>query len=166
MGVASFALKAADGMTPADVAKQMLGKVDQAADDAMKLAGNHAKTLISSEGARHFIRARKTRKPVHLSAKLGPHSKKQAIVYGTPTGFWTIVDKGSKRHRIERKFKGSGKKRYAQLLRTPYGPRPYVLHPGHGPQGHPWDKAMVKVNAMPQSVFEPAIDKAFASIWD
>jgi hypothetical protein len=161
----SGALRAFDGMTVPDLASKMVGNLDKAVEGCMVAGGKKARDIIAAEGGHHFIRVGKTRKPIHLTAKLGPHSKKQAIVYGTPAGFWMIVDKGSKKHRIERKFGGKGKNKYARLLRTPYGPRPYVLHPGHGALGHPWDKAMVKVNAMPQSVFDPSIVSAFKDIW-
>jgi hypothetical protein len=33
------------------------------------------------------------------------------------------------------------------------------------PSGHPWALAMIKVQRIPQSVFEPSTTKAFAAIW-
>lgn len=160
----SATLRALDGMTPADLAYAMKGKVDTAAADCMKAATGEALDYVNTAGRRHFIRNRK-RNPVRLGAKLGPHSSKQAIIYGVPAGFWTIVEKGSKPHRIERRLAGRGSNRRAQLLSTPYGPRPYVLHPGHGTQGHPWEIAMTRVNHIPPSTFEPSLTKAFKGIF-
>jgi hypothetical protein len=159
-------LRAADGMTVGDLAGRMRAKMEGLADDCMLAAGTHARTIVAVEGAHHYVRARKTRRVIRLGAKLGPHSHKQAIVYGIPAGFWAIVEQGSTRTwRIERKLLGRGRNRRAQLISTPYGPRPYVIRHGMKPSGHPWALAMIKVQRIPQSVFEPSTTKAFAAIW-
>lgn len=165
MSVRGVILRAADGMTVPELAAQMKAKAKEAADDAILAAGKHARVLIANEGARHFVRARRTRKPIRLGAKLGPRTSKQIYVDASPKGFWVIIEKGSKFHRIERRFTGSGRNRRARLLRTPYGPRPYVLHPGHRSIAHPWEQAMMKVRTMPATVFEPSIDKAFKGLF-
>lgn len=162
----SAALRALDGMTVPELATKMVGNLDTAMDGCMLAGGKKARDFIANRGHRYIVRARRTRRPIHLGAKLGPHSKKQAIVYGTPAGFWAIVNTGSHRTwRIERKLAGRGKNRRAQLVSTPYGPRPYVIRHGQRPTGQPWAEAMADVAKMPQSVFDPSIVSAFKDIW-
>lgn len=91
-------------------------------------------------------------------------------VRGIPEGFWVIVEYGSARHlmttRGERTTR-SGRKvmgKYAKgkTLRLfseghsfsdlkplgnqagGFGPYQWVMHPGHGPQGRPWESAMAE----------------------
>lgn len=142
----------------------MKANLSAARDGCVKAAGVEARRIVVAEGRQFHVRTR-ARKPIPLGAKLSTTTAKRALVEGSPQGFWSIINVGSKRHRIERKLKGSGKKRRAQLLRTPYGPRPYVLHPGHSAVGHPWNAAMHRVDRMPQSIYEPSIEKAFSQIW-
>ncbi len=91
-------------------------------------------------------------------------------VRGIPEGFWVIVEYGSPRHlitsrgervtRTGRKVSGkySASKRLrlfgeghtfsdlkplsAQRRGGSFGPYQWVMHPGHGPQGRPWENAM------------------------
>jgi hypothetical protein len=163
----SAVLRALDGMTVPELATKMVGNLDKAVEGCMHAAGIKARDIVAGEGHHFYVRARRTRKVIRLGAKLGPHSKKQAIVYGVPAGFWAIVNTGSKRTwRIERKLLGRGRNnRRAQLLSTPYGPRPYVIRHGQRPTGYPWTIAMAKVDRMPQSVFDPSIVSAFKDIW-
>jgi hypothetical protein len=164
----SATLRAFDGQTIPELAAAMKANLAGAAHDCMVAAGKEATRIVADEGHHFYIRARKTRKPIHLGAKLGPHSAKAAIVYGIPAGFWAIVEEGSHRTwRIERKLLGRGKNRRAQLLgrKDVFGPVPYVIRKGQRPVGHPWAKAMIRVNRMPDGLFEPSVTKAFAGIW-
>ena len=163
--------RALDGMTVPELASKMVGNLDKATEGSMLAGGQWARKVIAEEGHPFYVRARarkgsQDRRPIHLGAKLGPHSSKQAIVYGIPAGFWAIVNEGSPRTwRIERKLLGRGRSRRAQLLSTPYGPRPYVIRVGQRPVGHPWATAMVKVDRMPQEIMDPSIVTAFKDLW-
>jgi hypothetical protein len=94
----------------------------------------------------------------------------RGAVRGIPEGFWAIVQQGSFRHIItSRKGRGGVQRQLRsgrqaarflsvgattkriqrgqslgrlQPVRTPYGPRQFVNHPGHGPIGDPWGKSM------------------------
>lgn len=94
----------------------------------------------------------------------------RGAVRGIPEGFWQIVVNGSFPHiiaaRKDRQGKGrttrSGREVSRKLtfgqqtrrlqrgeglgvlapIRTPYGPRQYVMHPGHGQIADPWSGAM------------------------
>ncbi len=96
----------------------------------------------------------------------------RGAVRGIPEGFWVIVEEGSYQHIITsrkgrdgttgltRKNKakaralgiGATTRRIQrgqslgrlQPVRTPYGPRQFVNHPGHGPIGNPWGDAMAE----------------------
>lgn len=92
-------------------------------------------------------------------------------VRGVPPGFWAIVEDGSRPHVIStrrvrgkevRYTKGGAVRRNMGIstqtrrlmagkglgslvpVRTPYGPRQWVMHPGHGPIGKPWAASMVR----------------------
>jgi len=94
----------------------------------------------------------------------------RGAVRGIPEGFWAIVQEGSFKHVITSRKNRQGQGRttrsgrqvdrfmtFGQVtrsiqkgkslnklrpVRTPYGPRQYVIHPGHGPIGDPWGKSM------------------------
>jgi|APFre7841882793_1041355.scaffolds.fasta_scaffold14204_2 hypothetical protein len=91
----------------------------------------------------------------------------RGAVFGIPEGFWAIVEHGSGDHIIvSRQLRNarttkSGKvrtsigartvsrrieqgKSFADVrpVRTPYGPRQFVHHPGHRPIGSPWERSM------------------------
>jgi hypothetical protein len=94
----------------------------------------------------------------------------RGAVRGIPEGFWVIVQEGSYRHVITSRKNRQGQGRttrkgrqvdrfmtFGQVtrsiqkgaslnklrpVRTPYGPRQYVIHPGHGQIGNPWRKSM------------------------
>lgn len=100
----------------------------------------------------------------------GDFNKPVGQVRGIPEGFWEIVEHGSSPHlivsnkgrggvgrttrsgRAAAKFMTSSQvlRRFAtgdslgalQPLRTPYGPRQFVHHPGHGSIGRPWAESM------------------------
>lgn len=82
-------------------------------------------------------------------------------VRGVPGGFWHIVHYGSDPHFISREVTRSGRRQSIRRsvtvgfgkkkgslgalapIRTPYGPRQFAFHPGHGTIGRPWDAAMM-----------------------
>lgn len=92
------------------------------------------------------------------------------MVRGTPEGFWHIVQYGSGPHLITatkgrggvgrvtrsgrvasrfytptqtlRRFGGGDSLGALQPIRTPYGPRQFAFHLGHGTIARPWDAAM------------------------
>lgn len=91
----------------------------------------------------------------------------RGAVFGIPEGFWAIVEHGSDDHIIvsrqlrKAQTTRSGKVRTSigartvsrrleqgksfsdvRPVRTPYGPRQFVHHPGHRPIGSPWERAM------------------------
>jgi len=91
----------------------------------------------------------------------------RGAVFGIPEGFWAIVEHGSDDHIIvsrqlrKARTTRSGKVRTSigartvfrrleqgksfsdvRPVRTPYGPRQFVHHPGHRPIGSPWERAM------------------------
>ena len=91
----------------------------------------------------------------------------RGAVFGIPEGFWAIVEHGSDDHIIvsrqlrRARTTRSGKVRTSigartvsrrleqgksfsdvRPVRTPYGPRQFVHHPGHRPIGSPWERAM------------------------
>lgn len=160
----SQTLRSADGQTISGLANAMKARVPKASNECVKAIGVEARRRVADEGSRFYIRNRK-RTPVRLGAKVSATTAGRSLVEGTPAGFWAIVNEGSKKHRIERKLKGRGKGRRAQLLRTPYGPRPYVLHPGHRALGHPWASAMSRVSRIPQNILDPSITDAFRELW-
>lgn len=74
-----------------------------------------------------------------------------AVLAGTPKGAWSIIEYGTKPHPIPR-LSGSSSRaarpmlgpafggfKSRKMLRTPYGPRRTVWHPGTKGQ-HPWEK--------------------------
>lgn len=81
-------------------------------------------------------------------------------VRGVPEGFWAIIQYGAGPHIIARNVTRAGRRQSIktttrraasgqstgalQPIRTPYGPRQFVRHRGHGPVGHPWDGAMLE----------------------
>lgn len=91
----------------------------------------------------------------------------RGAVFGISEGFWAIVEHGSDDHIIvsrqlrKARTTRSGKVRTSigartvsrrleqgksfsdvRPVRTPYGPRQFVHHPGHRPIGNPWERAM------------------------
>lgn len=96
----------------------------------------------------------------------------RGAVRGIPEGFWVIVEEGSYQHIITSRRGRGGVQRQTrsgrtasrflgvgattrriqrgqslgrlQPVRTPYGPRQFVNHPGHGPIGNPWGDAMAE----------------------
>lgn len=112
----------------------------------------------------------------------------RGAVRGVPEGFWSIVMYGSYPHVITGRKDRQGKGRvtrtgrevsramtYGQVtrrlmkgqslaklqpVRTPYGPRQYVMHPGHGPIGKPWDLAMVEAGIRLPQVLDAAASRS------
>jgi hypothetical protein len=165
---ASLIFRAADGMTIPDLIKKTAANVAKAGEGGISAAAVWSRKIVAAEGQPHYVRARRTRKPVHLNAALRPQGKNQVAVQGVPPGFWAIINEGStpgKEWRIERK-KGRGRnRRTVGMLSTPYGPRPYVIRKSLRPSGRPWAAAMMQVDRMPQTVVDPSIVSAFAEIW-
>lgn len=161
-------LVAADGKTISQTLAALKAAVPGAGDAGVKAIADESRDIIADEGRRFYIRARKTRKPTRLGGKLGGKTAKttagRTTVEAVPAGFWSIVEHGSKAHRIERL--GKGKNRRAQLLSAPHGPRPYVLHPGHSSLGRPWAQAMTRVEAMPDAVFSVPVAKVLDKAWN
>jgi hypothetical protein len=158
---ASAVFRALDGTTIPELMTKTVDRLDEASKGCVRESGIWARKVIVAAGQPFYIRARRTRKPVHLNARLAQH-----FVQGTPPGFWAIVNEGStKTWRIERKLLGRGRNRRAQLLSTPYGPRPYVIRKGQRPVGHPWETAMAEVERMPQEILDPTIVSAFKDVW-
>lgn len=117
---------------------------------------------VDRRGRRYTLRGRGGRQ-VPLSARsdvksFGNDSTPVGMVRGVPEGFWHIVQYGSGRHLIARSTTRSGGRRSLrttfrrfgdaeslgdlQPIRTPYGPRQFANHPGHGTIARPWDAAM------------------------
>jgi hypothetical protein len=120
--------------------------------------------LRGRDGRRYPLEARSDVK------LFGDASKPVGMVKGIPAGFWAIVEEGSYRHiiysrrgrngavritrsgkeasafmtrgRVMRRQAGGESLGALQPLRTPYGPRQYVMHPGHAPIGTPWQASM------------------------
>lgn len=124
------------------------------------------KVIVDSHGSRYHIKGRNGN-PVKLTASADVRDFKTGAgrtvftgkVVGVPAGFWAMVEYGSGAHIIARRgaVKASSKTYFGRALkqfeagtlgskqkpiRTPYGPRQYVRHPGHGPIGRPWESAM------------------------
>lgn len=125
------------------------------------------RTIVVSHGSRYHIKGRNGN-PVKLSAYADVRDFKTSAgrtvftgkVVGVPEGFWSIVEygrsggyiiarkgavKGGKGGRLRNALKafeegtlGSGSK----PIRTPYGPRQWVIGGPAGPIGHPWESAM------------------------
>lgn len=157
---------ASDGRTILETVGALRAAVDDARDAGVKAIAGEARDIVADEGSRFHIRARKTRKAILLGGKTAKTTAGRIAVEGVPVGFWSIITHGSGAHRIERKLLGRGKNRRAQLLRTPYGPRPYVLHPGHSSLGRPWAQAMTRVEAMPDAVFSVPVAKVLDKAWN
>lgn len=154
-----------NGKTVVETVDAFRAVVGAAGDIGTKAIVDEVRDIVIDEGHRFHIRARKTRKAIPLGAKTAKSTAGRAVIEGAPWGFWSIITSGSKAHRIERKAIGDGKNRRA-LLRTPYGPRPYVLHPGHGSIGRPWAQAMTRVEAMPDAVFATPVAKILDKAWN
>lgn len=162
----SSGLRASDGQSIQQTLTAMTARLGTLSDESVKAIGAQARRVVAEEGAYFYIRARRTRKPVRLGAKLSASTANRPVVEGVPSGFWTIVNRGSDRTwRIERRLLGRGRNRRAQLLRTPYGPRPYVIRHGQRPVGHPWEKAVRRVERIPQKVIDPAVVAVFKDLW-
>lgn len=126
--------------------------------------------IVNAEGRRFHIKGRRGNK-VPLSAKTdvrGFNGRNGLVVTGAvrgiPEGFWVIVEYGSAPHSIVRSKQGAnGRRRKVSeksllksvtegtaldgvpLLSNGAGGNfiaPYVLHPGHGSLGKPWEAAM------------------------
>lgn len=106
----------------------------------------------------------------------GDFNKPVGVVKGIPEGFWALVEYGSGPHlivsnkgrggvgritrsgRVAKRFYtpsqvmrrlGNGDSLGAlQPLRTPYGPRQFVNHPGHRSIAHPWEFSMALAPAV------------------
>lgn len=117
----------------------------------------------------------------------------RGAVRGIPEGFWEIVEHGSRPHLItSRKGRGgvgrvtrSGRtaarfftsrqvlRRFAegdtlgqlQPLRTPYGPRQFVQHPGHGSIGRPWAQSMLEGGKVIGETMETENFYQMANVW-
>lgn len=97
----------------------------------------------------------------------------RGAIRGVPEGFWVIVTEGSRKHVISTRRQRGAEVRYSSggairrsisvrqqnrmignrantnrlaPIRTPYGPRQWVMHPGHGPIGQPWNLAMLQAS--------------------
>lgn len=120
--------------------------------------------IVSAHGARFRLRGRNGQRwPLTAKADTrgfattAGETVVRGSVKGIPEGFWHIVTYGSGPHLIVR---NAGRKKStasmlrafesgelgsgAKPLRTPYGPRQFVHHPGHGSIGKPWEAAMVQ----------------------
>ncbi len=103
------------------------------------------KNVVAANGVRHRIKGR-SGKHVPLGAMSNVktfNDKPVGLVKGIPDGFWSIVEHGSPPHTI-RPRAGTKRKAGVAALRTPYGPRASVRHPGHRPQGRPWLTSMTE----------------------
>lgn len=118
--------------------------------------------VVEAEGRRFHIKGRSGKK-VPLGSKTDVRGFNGAnglvvtgAVRGIPEGFWTIVEYGSDAHLIWGKGRGRNMSRRGALrrlesgdpfnttkpLNTPWGPRQFVMHKGHGSIGTPWAAAM------------------------
>lgn len=125
--------------------------------------------LVETSGRRFVLRGRRGRRvPLVASSDVKAFGEKPVgMVRGVPEGFWHIVTYGSAPHLITTGRSKAGGRMSARTtfrrfgdgdslgalapVRTPWGPRQYVNHPGHRTIGHPWQQAM---EAAPQAVAE------------
>jgi hypothetical protein len=157
---------------PAVKSVSMLGPTFTAMGDAaqkanvatIREASNTLALIVSAHGGRYRLRGRNGQRwPLTAKADTRGFSTTagatvvRGSVRGIPEGFWHIVTYGSGPHLIVRS-NGRKKSRSSLLrafesgelgsgvkpLRTPYGPRQFVHHPGHGAIGKPWETAMTQ----------------------
>jgi hypothetical protein len=140
--------------------------------------------LVAANGARFHIRGRSGTK-VPLGARTDVkvyHGKPVGAVRGTPAGFWQIVEHGSAAHLIVGTTGQNGKKRSLRanlsrfeagelgsgtkpLTAGPYGYKQWVMHPGHGPIGRPWETAMAASYPVAERILAVESFKAFVQTW-
>lgn len=128
---------------------------------AVKHATNQLKVIVAASGRRYHIRGRTGGSvPLEASANVREFSTTnggavfRGKVTGIPEGFWAIVEYGSgphiitsrkgrpNRNRLLRAFAEGESFGRLKPVRTPYGPRQFVHHPGHRSFGKPWASAM------------------------
>jgi hypothetical protein len=137
---------------------------------------------VERQGSRHHINGRGGQ-PVKLGAKSNVRGD-VGNVEGAPAGFWRIVTDGSAPHLIASRFKrggGRASNRARTLFRildsdSTFGGsapiriggvnyRQYAHHPGHGPQGQPWRKAMDNARPIAGRVLEQVTTEGLARAW-
>jgi hypothetical protein len=74
-----------------------------------------------------------------LNARYDVTGPGEANVKPTPSGPWKVLDEGAKPHTIKAK-----RRNRSSVLRTPYGPRRSVRHPGTRGKGT-WDEASNRI---------------------
>jgi hypothetical protein len=132
--------------------------------EAVERSTHKLGAVVNAEGVRHRIRGRRGNK-VPLGAKTdvrGFSSQTQGLVVtgavrGIPEGFWHIVEYGSGPHLIwgrgrsgrgltpkgaMRRYESGDPFNTTRPISTPWGPRQFVYHKGHGSQGTPWATSM------------------------
>lgn len=132
---------------------------------------NAMRDQLLIEGSKYRIRGHQGKKfPLVANVQVPTNSRGASqisrFVVGTPPGFWRIVNDGSKKHLIAGRYRSGGGRQTAKGAFRRFvsnadefgGSSPvnvlghskgssegwaqYVVHPGHGPLGHPWRTAM------------------------
>ena len=155
---------------PAVKSVSMLGPTFTAMSDAaakanvatIRDATKELAVIVNAHGARYRLRGRGGQRwPLAAKSDVrgfntaGGDTVVRGSVRGIPEGFWHIVTYGSGPHIITRGGKRSLSAKLRQFedgelgsglkpIRTPYGPRQFVHHPGHGTIGRPWEAAMAQ----------------------
>lgn len=141
---------------------EMADAAQKANITAVRRATERLRDDVDRRGSRYTIRGRGGR-PVPLGATadtktFGDINTPVGRVRGVPEGFWHIVQYGSGAHVITTGRKKAGGRQSVRTtvrrldtgkqtsglspVRTPYGPRQYVRHPGHRTIARPWDASM------------------------
>lgn len=147
-------------------------------------ATRQLRVIVETHGKSYHIKGRGGRKvPLGASADVrdfstaGGRTVFTGKVIGVPQGFWSIVEHGrSGGYIITRSKKGSFAAKLKKFeagelgsglkpLRTPYGPRQFVIGGPAGPLGRPWAAAMAQARKPVPDTIGGGVFTRMRSVW-
>ena len=173
-----------------DVIGQISSASRKLPDGSIVPLANNVRSEVEWQGHGYYIRSRNGKRlpltaRVKIATENGPN-KAARIVGGSPIGAWHIVEGGSSAHlitgtkeRLTRRGNvrrvtararlaefASGDSITGRPLHIPgIGFRQYAMHPGHGPIGAPWKKAMGRSGEIVADTLSEYATKALLKAW-